>query len=255
MSETPLNAYQSNVHSQNGEDGVISEILKRLSLNDANDNWCVEFGAWDGRKFSNTFSLVEKGWSAVYIEGQKDRFADLLVTSKSHRQIVPVNAFVARDREKPNSLDNILKRTKIPQDFSILSIDINSYDCDVWESLHDYNPLIVVIEINSSVPPGVIWRHSEKTKGNTFSATCRVAKKKGYTLVCHTGNLIFVRSDVVGHLAINQRFIDYPELLFQYNSSWIAIDLFEKRRSCLFNLAISAWPTPILSRIREYLAR
>lgn len=226
----PFNKYQSNTHSQNGEDGVINEILKRLNINDNNENWCVEFGAWDGKHLSNTFALVERGWNAIHIEGETDRFKDLLITAKEYPKIIPVNAFVGRFTSDSSSLDAILCKTIIPSDFALLSIDIDSYDCDVWESLKNYKPMVVVIEINSSVPPGIVWRHTTNTPLNSFTATCNVGTKKGYTLVCHTGNLIFVRTDLINQLNMDQRFIEYPELLFLYDSPWLPEKLFEIRR-------------------------
>ena len=63
--------YKRNIYSQNGEDGIILEILKRLKLNSKN-KWCCEFGAWDGIHGSNTFNLVKNlNYNAVYIEGEK----------------------------------------------------------------------------------------------------------------------------------------------------------------------------------------
>lgn len=214
MIELPLNKYASNTHSQNGEDGIIAEIFNRLGLADKNNLWCVEFGAWDGIYLSNTFLLVELGWNAVYIEGEPDRYDDLLKTAKRFPKITPIKAFVARVSTDQNSLDNLLSKTNISKDFELLSIDIDSYDCDVWESLTNYQPKVVVIEINSSVPPGILWRHSSKTQGGTFSSTLKVGVSKGYTLVCHTGNLIFVRNDLVDKLNLPKKFTEFPELLF-----------------------------------------
>ena len=51
--------YKKNFYSQNGEDGIVLEILKRLKLNLRN-KWCCEFGAWDGIHGSNTFNLIKK---------------------------------------------------------------------------------------------------------------------------------------------------------------------------------------------------
>ena len=107
----------------------------------------------------------------------------------------------------------------------MLSIDIDSFDLEVWESLNIYNPKIVVIEINSSYPPGVIKWHSNKYKnsnGNSFSATLNVAKNKDYELVCHTGNMIFVKSDVVKKLNLNDKYLKYPELL--YDDLWYSLE-------------------------------
>ena len=70
--------YRKNIHSQNGEDGVIDEIFKRINLASlSHEKWCVEFGAWDGKHYSNTFHLVEQGWNAVYIEGDIEKYSDL----------------------------------------------------------------------------------------------------------------------------------------------------------------------------------
>jgi len=51
MSDPPLQAFQANVTSQCGEDGVIARALELIG---DRDGWCVEFGASDGREASNT---------------------------------------------------------------------------------------------------------------------------------------------------------------------------------------------------------
>ncbi len=48
--------FKDNNYSQTGEDGVIKKILEILP---ENDNWCVEFGAWDGIFLSNVKNLIE----------------------------------------------------------------------------------------------------------------------------------------------------------------------------------------------------
>jgi hypothetical protein len=231
----PLNVFEENIHSENGEDGVIGEILRRLAIADDDSRWCVEFGAWDGVYLSNTFALVEKGWNAVYIEGDTEKFRDLLGTVELHPRIVPMNEFVSRNKSDPNCLEKLLERTAIPKEFELLSIDIDSYDLEIWESLSSYQPKIVVIEINSSVPPGIVWRHSPRTPENTFSATQNVAVQKNYTLVCHTGNCIYVRDDLVGRINLDVRYIQYPELLFLFDSPWLSSDLFREKTHSIIN--------------------
>jgi hypothetical protein len=234
--EMPYNSFAANSYSQNGEDGVLRKVLEELASGKPLSHWCVEFGAWDGMHFSNTFSLVkDEGYQAVYIEGDSTRFRSLVATSISYPAIHPVNAFVSARSDDDNSLANILSRTPIPADFDVLSIDIDSYDLDLWEVFEGYAPKMVIIEINSTIPPGVIWRHGPGSPGNTFSATLNVALQKGYFAVCHTGNLILVRNDLRNYLSIPERFIVYPELLFLYEQPWTATKTFLPVWSQLLN--------------------
>ena len=77
-----FNKYKKNYFSESGEDGVILELLKRIKLR-KRKLWCCEFGAWDGVRGSNTFHLVKNfNYNAVYIEGDGNRFKDLLKTQK-----------------------------------------------------------------------------------------------------------------------------------------------------------------------------
>ena len=105
-SNTFYSKYKKNVHSQNGEDGIIEELLKRLNIT---SGWVCEFGAWNGIYLSNTFNLVEKKFNAVFIEGDSKRYNDLLKTVEQYPNIVPIKAFVDFNNT-PNSLDNLLKK-------------------------------------------------------------------------------------------------------------------------------------------------
>jgi len=218
-----LNEYRKNYFSQNGEDGVLLEIFDRIGIDVTSsnkNNFCVELGAWDGKKYSNTFSLVKNNnWKTLYIEGDSLKFKELQKTALEYKNINPVLAYIEADKDSKNSLNNILSINSFPLDFEILSIDIDSFDLAIWESFSDYKPKVVVIEINSSFLPGVLFWNSPGTQGNSFSSTLKVAESKNYTLVCHTGNMIFVRKDLVGKIKLEDRFYKYPELLF--DSSYI----------------------------------
>jgi len=195
------NTYARDVYSQNGEDGIIEEILKRL---DIKNGWVCEFGAWDGIYLSNTFYLIEKGFNGVFIEGDTNRYNDLLNTVKKYQSITPINSFVDYNNTE-NSLDNLLKKTNIPIDFDILSIDIDSYDYQVWKSLEIYKPKIVIIEINSSINTNNNHHIHEtgKYQGTGFRPTLNLGIEKGYKFVLHTGNMIFIRNDLFDKLNIS----------------------------------------------------
>jgi len=83
--------YHKNIYSQNGEDGIVEELLKRLEIE---NGWICEFGAWDGIYLSNTFNLTQKGFHSVFIESDKDKYQDLLTTVKKYPHIIPINKYV-----------------------------------------------------------------------------------------------------------------------------------------------------------------
>jgi hypothetical protein len=185
--------YKKNIHSQNGEDGVICKMLQILGIV---NGWVCEFGAWDGKHLSNTFSLVERGFNAVFIEANENSFKDLQKTSELFPNIIPILAYVSPDTENKDSLDRILQRTEIPFDFAVLSIDIDSFDYQVWESLVHYRPKIVIIEINSGIDPNdKDWIHGENMQGTGFYPMLQLGKEKNYTFLMHTGNMIFIRNE------------------------------------------------------------
>lgn len=209
----PVLKYRHNVFSQNGEDGIFRMLLSRIQNP---SKWVCEFGAWDGIQCSNTFRLVkEEGYNAVFIEGRDDYYQLLLKTSEEYPSIVPIHRMVEYEGE--GTLDSILAETYIPIDFDILSIDIDSYDYQVWRSVEVYHPKFVIIEINSAVSPlDKTHIHGSSHEGTGFYPMVELGLSKGYSLVCHTGNLIFVRNDISSL---------YKDLLIDpcqcYRSSWI----------------------------------
>jgi hypothetical protein len=196
------NSYKSNTFSQNGEDGIIEELRKRLNIE---SGWVCEFGAWDGKHLSNTFKLIKDyNFNAVFIESESERYKDLLKTVSEYPSIIPINEFVSCNKEDPNSLDKILSKTSVPEDFFLLSIDIDSFDYQVWKSVEKYNPILVVIEINSGIESN-LENHIHtpgKYQGTSFYPMLKLGEEKRYTYICHTGNMIFMRNDYFEKLGI-----------------------------------------------------
>jgi len=187
-----LNNHLRNVTSQNGEDGVIEKALEVIGTN---DRYCVEFGAWDGITYSNTHHLVEnKGYSAVLIEADRQKFRELQKNYRENSRAILINSFVGFEGD--TTLDAIFKKTPLPQNFDLLSIDIDGFDYHVWEALHDYRPKIVVIEYNPTIPPHVEFvqpRDANVNQGSSLRSLNLLAAKKRYELICATYcNAIFV---------------------------------------------------------------
>lgn len=184
--------YGSNVYSQNGEDGLVLELLRRLGIT---GGWVVESGAWDGVHCSNTFVLVESGnFKALYIEADDAKFRDLLATAARHPGIVPVQAML---RPGEDTLGDLMRQHGV-EDPAVLSIDIDSWDYDVWANLSGFRPAVVVIEVNSAAH-ATDWKiHGRDgwASGTSFLPMLLLGAEKGYRLVAHCGNMVFVRADL-----------------------------------------------------------
>jgi hypothetical protein len=217
MGHGHFSRYRKNIHSQNGEDGVIAELLKRLGIS---GGWCCEFGAWDGKYLSNTFALIEQGWRGVYIEGDAARAKDLEKTAAEQGgRIVPINAFV-QPVAGPGSLDSLLSNTPIPEEFELLSVDVDSCDYQIWQTLSKYRPKIVVIEIDGKYEPGTESVFAQDQRTTSFTSMLKLGQSKGYTFICHTGNMIFVRNDLMDKVGLPEADKRNPNKLFDY--TWVS---------------------------------
>src|SRR5208337_5661981 len=87
-----------------------------------------------------------QGWSAVLIEADPEKFEQLAMMK---------DGAVALCKRVSNNLDEILESTPIPCDFDLLSIDVDGDDYLIWETLKDYHPQVVVLEVNSSFSPEI----------------------------------------------------------------------------------------------------
>lgn len=184
--------YAKNNTSQFGEDGIIEKVLDIIP---DSDQWCVEFGSWDGKKHSNTFNLItEKGFSAVLIEASKKKFVELVKNFGDSKKIVCINKFVGFGPE--DNLDTILGETDIPKDFDLLSIDIDGNDYHVWEAVKSYTPKVITVEFNPTIPNEVEFvqeKNETVSQGSSIRALVKLGRSKGYELVCATlANAIFV---------------------------------------------------------------
>jgi hypothetical protein len=190
--------FRRNVNSQAGEDGVLAEILRRLEIT---RGWFCEFGAWDGTYLSNTYLLLDQGWQGVMIEGDEQRFNDLRTTAQKYPdRLYPICRYVSHIAG-PDSLASLLAPTPIPMDFDVLSVDVDGLDYYIWEAFQNFKPKIVIIEVNSNYPPGVEHLESGSNAHSSFTSMAKLGARKGYIPVLHTGNVFFVRSDLIDKVA------------------------------------------------------
>jgi hypothetical protein len=210
-----------NVHSQFGEDGILEELFARLGVT---SKWCVEFGAADGRYFSNSrHFILEKGFAAVLIEGNRTLHSKLVKTYADNPLVIPKNAFVGF--EPHDGLDVLLQATPVPTEFDFLSIDIDGNDYWVWEKFQKYRPRVVILEFNPTIPTQVEFvqpRDMHASQGSSLLSLTKLGQTKGYELVAVTHcNAIFVTREL------------FPRLDLADNSPW-ALRVDEKAVTYLF---------------------
>lgn len=186
----PLAAFKASVTSGDGEDGVIGEIFNRIG---EKSRVCVEFGALNGTHHSNTWNLINnKGWRALLIEADHTYFEKLQKLYESNPSVQCLNTFVSFEGE--NSLDVLFARTTLPQNFDLISIDIDGNDYHVWESMREYQPRVVVIEFNPTIPNDISFvqpRDMRVQQGSSLLALTELGKRKGYTLAAVIGSNAF----------------------------------------------------------------
>lgn len=195
--------YAKDVYSQNGEDGVIEEILQRLGIR---QGVVVEFGAHDGTFCSNSRHLIERGWKAFLLEADHDLFQKCVKLHINNDKVCTGHFFVS-----PDNVNNLL-----PNVCNVLSIDVDGIDYHIWDAYRGEAD-IVIIEINSSLPPDSDLR-GDSQRGSSFASMVVLGSKKGYFPVCHCGNIIFLLEKY------RPLFPEIPPFVFSkqyFNTSWL----------------------------------
>jgi hypothetical protein len=181
-----LGAYERNVFSQAGQDGVIEKIFEII---EPTTKYAVEFGAGDGIKDSNARNLYLKGWSGLMIEGLPNVASQLAKNYANLPRVKTLEAWVY-----PGNVELLFEENGVPRDLDLLAIDIDSNDWYVWRAIRDFRPKVVLIEVNPLFPPPqrmVIefhpMNHWDSTDyfGASLQSIYELGKKKGYELIYH----------------------------------------------------------------------
>jgi len=108
------------------------------------------------------------------------------------------------------NLDSTLKEHGFYENLDVLSIDIDSTDYEVWKN-SQCRPKIVIIEVDNSIPSWIkkpIYPVKKEGGANSFIVK-QLAIEKGYTFLCTTGNLFFIRDDL-SHLVQPDTDVEFP---------------------------------------------
>lgn len=201
-----LPMFRYNIYSQNGEDGVIEFILRKLPTIPP---FVIDIGANDGVEASNSRLLIGKyGFHALLIEPYEQAFLKLEALYGNHHGVTLNKIAVGpSDQEtgiinwhghfqdlttKMQNVNAAFEQTAVPPDIGFLSIDIDGHDNEVLQSIHwkRFRPWVVISEIDSS-------SHVK------LQTQIDIMDQAGYHPILHIGNVFYVRKDLAGSYFFN----------------------------------------------------
>lgn len=195
--------------SQNHEDGMTLEILRRIGKGSGT---FVEFGVGDGLE-NNTLILLMNDWKGIWIGGEDLRIS----LSSDSRKLRYAKEWVTAENCVALLSQGLSNLGSSTVDF--LSIDLDGNDFYVAEAIvgKGIRPSVIVVEYNAKFPPPIRWtikydpRHrwaGDDYQGASLQSFIDLFAEAGYRLVaCDvTGtNAFFV------HREFNGAFSDVPD--------------------------------------------
>ncbi|MDF3983599.1 hypothetical protein P3W24_11750 [Luteibacter sp. PPL201] len=181
-----LSRLAQSLYAQGTEEAILERILQIVT---PIDRYCVDIGASDGLRNSNTALLLrEHGWRGTLVEASTYRFGRL----REHYGGA-ANVRLLGARVQPDTIDDLLDDAGVPPAYDLLSLDIDGNDYWVWKGLKRHRARIVVIEYNPYYPPPERWvmafdpdHHWDGSThyGASLESMVALGRDLGYELVC-----------------------------------------------------------------------
>jgi hypothetical protein len=216
-----------------GEYAHLQKVMNQLNIK---EGFVVDIAASDGVDRSSTLGFFKDNrWTGLAVEMDPFKFSKLSFLYANFP-----NAKLARSRITPANVASILQGFEVPFDFTLLNLDIDSYDLFVIDEMlkSGFNPKCISMEINEKIPPHIFFTvnyddahywQGDHFFGCSLTAASEVVKSHGYILESlQYNNAIFIRSDIASNLfddlsaesAYALGYRDKPDRkkLFPYNS-------------------------------------
>ncbi len=208
---------EKSIYAQGAEEAMLGHIFGRIGTE---SRYCVEFGASDGLRNSNTARfLLEDDWTGAFIEGSSYRFGRLQENWADSDKAMLLQAKVT-----PQNIEALFDTLKVPHAIDLLSIDIDGNDYWLWRAIERVRPRVVVIEYNPYYEPPKRWVMKYNADhewdgssyyGASLESLYWLGKDKGYELLCcdkQGNNAFFVEQARFGEFAIED---NRAEVLFR----------------------------------------
>ena len=182
-----LNKSSKKFYSQNDEDGILLEILKRIKKNNGS---FIEIGA--GNTENNTIILLMLGWKGIWIDSQK---IDVNLNLNENSRLKCLKEFIDKDNCIKTLEGGLQKLNLKNKDINVISIDIDGNDFFIAETLlnNGYKPDCLIVEYNAKFPPPILYNmpydknyvsKGYDDQGSSIQHWVNFFEKFGYKLVC-----------------------------------------------------------------------
>lgn len=200
-----LSACGEQYFSAHDEDGIISEIFRRIGTS---NKFFVEIGAGDGRE-NNSLYLLLQNWNGFWLEANPQAVASSLSLWKEY--VLNHSLQIAKAQINQANIAGILSDLRVPEnpDFLSLSVFDSSYHL-LDGCLKAIKPSVISIKYDTNLGPQVALvgnKQTGKTEadtriGTSLKAIEMLGKAYGYSLVgCSTfgGSAFLVKSEMLGN--------------------------------------------------------
>lgn len=178
-------------------------ILKWLQVLGATEGYFVDIAAQDGIGGSQTLQLAKRKWRGAAFECDGYYFAALSYFYSGFSAVDLIKA-----RVSPDNVTSLLAGCECPRNFDFLSLDIDSFDYQVLDSiLAAYRPKLICCEINEVIPPPlgfrVLYSKDHQWEGGVFqgqsiSMCARLVRKYRYVIAeLYYNNLLLVPAELM----------------------------------------------------------
>ena len=195
--------FESQVFSQNGEDGIIAEIFARIGTT---NKFFIEIGVGDGLENNSAFLLWQK-WNGIWIDktNYPKKVRRNVAEAIDSGQLKFHNEFVTME-----NIENVIGTEGVPNEPDFMSIDIDRNTIWIWRGIKRLRPRVVVVEYNATIPASINWSvdyrpfsawNGTHYFGASLKAFEKLGEELGYALVgCNLVgiNAFFVRKDLLG---------------------------------------------------------
>ena len=203
------------IFSQFGDDGIIQFLTDKLEIDYEYQNF-IEFGVEDYSEANTRFLLLNNNWSGLVLDSSNENIENIKKRNFFWKFELEANkCFIKKENINSIIANSNISKKKI----GILSIDIDGNDYWVWKEINVVDPLIVIIEFNStfgfkkkvSIPYRQDFErskahHSNLYWGASIEALKFLAEQKGYNFLTTNSagnNAYFIKKKILKKVNFN----------------------------------------------------